>query len=387
MSNNFVIADSPQGVFGEKEFAATQEASYFLELERLLNQVEASTTHYQILGLERSATHGQVNRAYTEAIALFYPAYSVGMNVPAGMIPRVERAFNKTSQAFSVLGSFTRRKEYDAALNSIANKTPSPDAGKPATPGSTKSLARPEQAGGDNSVNQFESPRAVYEIAKRDSNDNRRRCERFRLALPVRVAGHDRKNGKWNEMTETIDVSRTGLTLRLRRRLRLGMVLYLALPLPTKLRSHGYTDPGYNVYALVRRVEPPRNGVRIVSFEFLGEHPPAGYLERPWAVFRTKKWFGSERRRASRMERSEPVRLEFLTESMQSIGREDARTEDLSRRGFRVSVKAAPIEFDLVRVSCPGRNFECLAALRNRYVGKDGRERLCLQLIDKDWPL
>jgi hypothetical protein len=305
----------------------------------------------------------------------------------AEIAPRIERAFNKTSQAYSVLASFNRRKEYDAALHSIANKTQSLDAAKTAPFESavkTSSLqsARP---GEDNLLNRAESPRDAYRELVKD--DNRRRCDRFKLAVPARVTGYDRKSGKWHEMTETLDVSRTGLTLRLRRRVRHGMVLYITLPLPTKLRSHGYTDPGYNVYALVRRVEPPKKGLRVVGFEFLGEHPPAGYLERPWAVFRTKKWVGTERRRASRIERSELVRLEFLTESMESLAREETRTENLSRKGFRVAVKAAPMEFDIVRVLCPGRNFECLAALRNRFVGKDGRERLCLQLIDKDWPL
>lgn len=385
MSNNFVITDSSQSAAGEKEIASAQISSYFMQLERLLDQVEFSTTHYQILGLERSATHEQVNRAYVEALALLYPAYNIGMAVPAEMVQRVERAFNKASQSFSILASFNRRKEYDAALSSIANKTRSIVAQKhpPANPSS-----QPEQARDQELIQRTATPREFYsEFAKKDEGDNRRRCERFKLTVPARVTGHDRKSGKWHEMTETIDVSRTGLTLRLRRRMRLGMVLYITLPLPTKLRSHGYTDPGYSVYALVRRVELPKNGARVVSFEFLGEHPPAGYLERPWAVFRTKKWVGTERRRASRMERSEAVRLEFLTESLESISREETRTENLSRRGFRVSVKAAPMEFDLVRVSNPGRNFECLAALRNRYVGKDGRERLCLQLIDKDWPL
>jgi hypothetical protein len=188
-------------------------------------------------------------------------------------------------------------------------------------------------------------------------------------------------------MTETIDVSRTGVTLRLRSRVRHGMVLFVTLPLPTKLRSHGFTDSGYNVYVLVRRVEPPKKGVRVIGLEFLGEHPPAGYLERPWAVFRTKKWVGTERRRASRIERAEVVKLEYFNENFDSLSREEVRTENISLRGFRVWVKSAPMEFDLVRVTCHERGFECLATLRNRFMGKDGRERLCLQFIDKEWPL
>jgi curved DNA-binding protein CbpA len=379
----------------EKGYPAGQISSYFLELEQLLDRVERSTTHYQILSLDHSATYEQVNISYLEIVALFYPSYGIGATMTAETASRVERAFNKASQSFSVLASFNRRKEYDAALHSIGSKPQPPDATNyaqshnlraetPAKP----TLPQTARSGQEINLNHQEAPRKVYtEFAKKATNDNRRRCERFKLTIPARVVGHDRRSGKWNEMTETIDISRTGITLRLRSRVRHGMVLYLTLPLPTKLRSHGFTDSGYNVYVLVRRVEPPKKGVRVIGLEFLGEHPPAGYLERPWAVFRTKKWVGTERRRTSRLERSEVVKLEYFNESLDSIAREEARTENLSRNGFRVAVLTAPMEFDLVRVLCPGRGFECFATLRNRFMGKDGRERLCLQFIDKDWPL
>jgi hypothetical protein len=219
------------------------------------------------------------------------------------------------------------------------------------------------------------------------SGDNRRRCERFKLSIPVRVTGHDRRNGKWHEMTKTIDVSRTGVRLRLRRRVKHGTVLYVTLPLPTKLRAHGFAEQSYNVYTLVRRVEPPKQGVRAVGVEFIGEHPPAGFLDKPWAVFRPKKWGGNDRRRPDRQAQVEKVRIEYFDESMHSISREEARTENVSRYGLRISGTMAPAEFDLVMVSCPRLKFEGAAAFRNRYLGKDGLERICVQLIDKEWPL
>jgi hypothetical protein len=392
LSGNFCITDSSPVTTPEKELSRGQISSYFMELGRLLDRVERSTTHYQILGLEWSATYEQVNRSYQEVVSLFYPPYTIGETMLAEMTSRVERAFNKASHAFAVLACFNRRKEYDAALHSISSKlnhaTPVPSYEPRAKATAKPALPPVAPSGQEINLGQQESQRKVHvEYTKKTTDDNRRRFERFKLAVPARVMGHDRRSGKWNEMTETIDVSRTGITLRLRSRVRHGMVLYVSLPLPTKLRSHGFTDTGYNVYVLVRRVEPPKKGVRVIGLEFLGEHPPAGYLERPWAVFRTKKWVGTERRRASRIERSEVVKLEYFNENLDPISREEARTENVSHNGFRVSVKSAPIEFDLVRVVCPGRGFECLATLRNRFVGKDGRERLCLQFIDKTWPL
>jgi hypothetical protein len=206
------------------------------------------------------------------------------------------------------------------------------------------------------------------------------------IGIPVRVMGHDQVNGKWNEMAETIDVSRTGARLRLRRRVKHGTVLFLTLPLPTKLRAHGFSEQGYNVYALVRTVDPPRKGVRAVGVEFLGERPPAGFLEKPWAVYRAKRRGAAERRRQRREERTEAVMIEYLDENGQSIGRDEAVSENVGRYGLRIVGTTAPSEFDLIVVNCPRLHFEAQAVLRDRYRGKDGLERLCLNLTDKEWP-
>jgi hypothetical protein len=369
-----------QATAGDSKYAAGQISIYFLELEGLLDRIERSTTHYQILEVERSASQEQVKLSYQKALELLYPPYIISGTIPPEMISRIERAFNKASLAFFILATCNKRKEYDLALASTVNKItpPQPVEQQPA----------PSPTSGEIGLSHTTAQREVYsEFSKSATNDNRRRAERFKLPLPARVTGHDRKSGKWSEMTQTVDVSRTGITLKLHKRLRHGMIVYVTLPFPSKLRAHGYADSSYNVYALVRRVEPPKKGARVIGLEFLGEHPPAGYLQRPWAVFRTKKWNGIERRRDPRIERSEMVRLEYFTDEMHSLTREEARTENLSRTGLRVAVKDAPPEFDLVRVSCPGRDFESLAAVRNRYFAKDGYERLCLQFVDKEWPV
>jgi hypothetical protein len=365
---------------GESEYAADQISIYFLELEGLLDRIERSITHYQVLGVERSASHQQIRISYHQALGLLYPPYSISATIPPEMVTRIERAFNKASLSFFILATFNKRKDYDLALASISNR--------PAPSQAAEQQSAPSPANDEMALNHTPFQRKVYtEFSNSVANDNRRRAERFKLPLPARVTGHDRKNGKWNEMTQTVDVSRTGLTLKLNKRVRHGMIVYVTLPFPAKLRTHGYADSSYSVYALVRRVEPPKKGARVIGLEFLGEHPPAGYLQRPWAVFRTKKWNGVERRRVPRLERSEMVRLEYFTDDMHSLTREEARTENVSRTGLRVAVKDAPPEFDLVRVSCPNRNFESLAAVRNRYFAQDGYERLCLQFVDKEWPV
>lgn len=380
------------------EFTPDRMSAYFLDLEGLLGRIDTATTYYQVLGVDRAVAQEQIRSSFQQLLNLLYPPYVIGRTLPAEIAPRIERAFNKASQAFAVLASFARRKEYDGALLSIDNKPAVASLPKQPQPNQPQAPQHPGARRSDSSAVAAESydlaisrmPRQgeVYsESSKPKANDNRRRCERFRLSVPARVTGYDRKNGKWHEMTETIDVSRTGVRLRLRKRVKHGTVLFVTLPLPAKLRGHGFAEQSYSVYTLVRRVEPPKQGVRAVGVEFLGEHPPKGFLDKPWALFRANKWRGDERRRPDRVDRSEIVKIEYFDETMHPIAKEQARTENVSRSGLRISGTAAPAEFDLLMVTCPKLKFEGLAALRTRYVGKDGLERLCVQLIDKEWPL
>ncbi len=379
------------------ESVPDQRSTYLLDLEGLLSRIDSATTYYQLLGVDHADGQDKIKSSFQQLLNLLFPPYVIGRTMPAEITPRFERAFQKASQAFAVLASSARRTEYDSALLAIANKPAAPSApigsrGNQPKSNRLGSVGRADSSagaanGGDLALNRMGQRGLVFrESLNAKSGDNRRRCERFKVSMPVRVTGHDRRNGKWHEMSETMDVSRTGLRLRLHRRVKHGTVLYLTLPLPTKLRAHGFSEQSYNVYTLVRRVEPPRQGVRAVGLEFIGEHPPAGFLDKPWAVFRPRKWGGNDRRRPDRQEQVERVSIEYFDEHLHSISREEARTENVSRFGLRVSGTTAPVEFDLVLVRCPRLKFEGIATLRNRYLGKDGLERICVQLIDKEWP-
>lgn len=78
---------------------------------------------------------------------------------------------------------------------------------------------------------------------------NHRRTPRLSMSLAVRVRGHDRRTGKWQELCTTEDVSRTGIQMNLRQRVRRGIVLHITLPLPWKLRQHGYFASTFQTYA------------------------------------------------------------------------------------------------------------------------------------------
>ena len=373
-------------------------SAYYLEVEYLLERIEGANTHYQALGVERSADNEEVIQAYQQAVTVLHPNYhKVRAAVPDEMMVRVDQAFKKVSQAFSVLIDSKQRGQYDNQ-----NRSPMSYATRPLVLPSLPQSARPgaaQQKAAEESGNKTVSAESIHinlsqemrpvftKASTGDASLESRRSERFKLSVPMLIAGYDRTGEKWQEVTKTIDVSRIGVGVRMRRRVKHGLVVHVTLPLPTKLRSHGFSEAGYNMYAIVRRVEPLIDGTRVIGFEFIGANPPTDYLQKPWATFRTPRWNGSDRRREPRERRAETVAVEYLDESMQRIGREAGVTEDISASGARICIKAAPPEFEYVRVTSPKRGFNSLSQLRNQWSGNDGFERLCVRFLDQKWPM
>lgn len=370
-------------------------SAHYLEIEYLLARVEGSTTHYQTLGVERAATNEQIVLAYHETITVLHPSYyKVRSAVPDEMLAKIDEAFDRVSQAFIVLTDRQKRIEYDHSLKR-RKVVPLPvDATKPKKLRNSGGLkkARPASGGLNKRTQHTNESADIKETQARPAHitpsiANRRRCERFKLSVPVLVSGHDRDGNRWQEVIKTIDVSRMGVALKLGRHVRTGALLHVTLPLPMKLRSHGFTEPGYNMYAIVRRIEPLTDGSRVVGLEFIGSHPPAGYLHKPNALFRTQKWSGPDRRREERFEYAESVLIEYLDESQNVLAREVTVTENISASGARVSVKSAPAAFELVKVIGANRGFESMAMVRNHYTTEDGVEHLCLQFKDSKWTI
>jgi hypothetical protein len=370
--------------------------AHYIDIEYLLDRIEGAATHYQTLGIERGCASEEIIRAYQKSVSILHPSYhKVRSSVPDEMLARVDKAFNKLSHAFSELTDVTKRDAYDKSLKPRSKTAAAPRKRKPhlARAADTNPLVdvksdHKQATSSAVEINPAPELRPVFtRAATPEELVDRRRCERFKLAVPIMVAGYGSDGKKWQEITKTIDVSRMGVAVRMRKRLTHGSVVHVTLPLPTKLRSHGFSEAGYNMYAIVRRVEPLIDGFRIVGLEFIGATPPADYLHKPWATFRTQKWSGPERRREPRENRAEPVAVEYLDDSMRRIGREPAVTEDISASGARVCVKSAPQEFEFVRITSPNHRFNSVALVRNQWAGSDGCQRLCLQFVDQKWPM
>jgi hypothetical protein len=377
-------------------------SAWFLELERLLDRLERAGTHYQVLGISQASGREEVLTAYRQTLGFLFPVAELLAVLPPDTQRRLDQALEKATQAFTVLAIASRRRDYDRALTtgrepSVPVERPKPAPPVRPTPPVAPSIQTPEKAQpappvtstppAPSELLEVKRPaaqREAYSEYGRKDDHNRRRCDRFRMSLPVRVTGHDRQEGKWHEMAESIDVSRTGVRLHLRRRVMHNTILYLTLPLPLKLRAHGFTETTYNVYAIVRRILPQPDGRRLVGLEFIGEHPPAGWLEKPWAACRTKQWQSVNRRRTPRLDRAEPVTIEFLTEDKKFIAREEGITENISRGGARVRLETMPASFDLLRVTFTDHKHQSLAIIVNQYVGRDGAIRAHLWFVEDD---
>ncbi len=280
------------------EYSSPQLQAHFLELERVLERVECASTLYQVLALKRSATAEDMKRAYQQTVTLLNPSDEKHRHLDPDLQARIRRALNKVSNAFSVLTNFGKRVEYDNSLvkrDRVPLSVDVPEATEPKLATKTESADFKQPAGSATDSEAINiKPSQTHEAlhtkpAEPMRGAERRGFGRYKSRFPARVMGHDSVNGKWDEVVETINVSKSGAALRMTKAVREGMVLLLMLPLPVKLRCHGYIDPVYRVYGIVRHVKPTSDEHWIIGLEFLGESPPAGYLAEPWAIFKTSR--------------------------------------------------------------------------------------------------
>jgi hypothetical protein len=339
--------------------------------------------------------------------------------MPPDMVMRMRRAGEKASAAFFILMHFGKRTEYDNSLRdnkqtfNQGHPLPYPKE-RPATPQVANAAVldeirreqRPAVRRGTTGKLNTKVIHATEAIVQTAANkvtftapagetlsdkggdttmEGCRRFQRFNLSLPTYVSGYEKGGKKWQEMTHTINVGKGGVALRLTHRVRHGLVLHLTMPFPVKLRNHGFGEPSYKTYAIVRRIEPWRNGSREVGLEFLQEQPPQGYLEKPARLYRTEKWQGQDRRREVRKPVEEPVKIEYLNEAMKVVAEHAGCTENISRGGMRERLQPATAEFEVVKITGANQPFNSLALVRNRFVGRDNLERICLQFVDNQW--
>jgi hypothetical protein len=238
---------------------------------------------------------------------------------------------------------------------------------------------------------------------------SRRIRERIRLALPVRVQGHD-SDQPWTEMTRLIDVTPFGAGFPLSRPTEPGRLLHLALAMPRALRVFDHIEDQYRVWSIVRNVrlaDPAEvKGVLLeVGVAFIGKRPPESFAANPlqrYEIAETRSGAGlinatftlqkvpvvasADKRRESRQLIPLEVRLEVYDQGGFVKG-EDTVTENISAHGAAIftSLDLAPGAF--VRVCSERQQVSVLAVVRGRRKGAEGITRLHVEFIGGEWPL
>ena len=343
-------------------YSAEDLSAYYYELDCLLARIEKAETHYKVLGIDYLATTDETITAYLKAMILLDPAtYGLGLKPAETLGPRVALALERVLAAYQTLMDLDLRLEYDGRLFGWGD----------------------EDSGQGKSVQQ-----SVISNAERTNTEeekaNRRARERFELSIAVEVTGYSESASDWHEAVQSIDLSRSGGCILLSRRVLVGNVLYLRMPMPTILRKHEYIEQIYATYAIVRWIRPPRDGFRLVGVEFIGELPPPGFSQRPWATFQIGSWEGANRRAEARNRVSEAIEIEYFDESERLIKKNSGFIEDISSSGVRVCAQQPPLDADLIRIIRPKVSVALFAVVRNRFRGRDGYERLCAKFISGD---
>ncbi len=350
-------------------YSIEELSSYYHDLDGVLNRIEKAANFYQVLDVDCLATTGEIIASYLRSAILLDPAaYGFELPQPETLVPRIESALEITSEAFEELVNFDSRMRYDSHLF-----------------GWDKEEAKPKDLQTQRRKAFGKSLRRVSVIPEKD--DDRRRKKRFDLSIPVQVTGYNQEGGDWHEAVQSIDVSHTGASILLRRRIKIGMILYLRMPMPMVLRTHEFFDLSYGTYGIVRWVKPPRDGFRVVGVEFIGEFPPPGFMERPWATFELTKWNGAERRKELRETIADTVEVEYFDDTERLVRVETCYVENISASGMRICSQAPPEEISVMRIISQKDDLQIFATARNRYRGRDGFERLCVQFLNAKWPI
>lgn len=242
-------------------------------------------------------------------------------------------------------------------------------------------------------------------------NDNegksRRRSERFKLALPVRVQCRESLDHEWVEMSRLGDVTSFGARLSLSRPTEPGRLLHLTLPMPRLLRNFDHTEDQYRIWALVRNMklldpDATTNALVEIGVAFLGKLPPKSYETDPtlryqidqtstdgglWLVTGKQLSEMPEKRKESRHSIPIEVQIEVFGKEKGFSASERTVTANISRHGAAVFTSLDIATGRFIRLSSEQYGVSMLAAVRTRRVSPEGIPHLHLEFVGGEWPL
>ena len=230
------------------------------EIKQLASLIIDEPDHYTALGVDRNASYQQINQSYCLAVKYFHPLqYQTLAESDRVLHWTLSRAFRRIEQAYFILSSRTRRKDYDGILDRRIQP-------QPATTKQEESAIRKGNAEIWRALaTATQKPQAT---ASRDEERSRsqesRRVARVAIQIPVIVT----LEHHWQEMAESRDISPLGIKLALTHAVEPGSLLRLELSMPVSLRARDFEDEMYAVNAYVLYVTE-KDDKRLVAAEFV----------------------------------------------------------------------------------------------------------------------
>jgi hypothetical protein len=230
------------------------------EVKQLASLIIDEPDHYTALGVDRNASYHEINRSYCLAVKYFHPLkYQTLAESDRVLHWTLSRAFRRIEQAYFILSSRARRKDYDGIL----------DRRPQCPPAMTKQEESAIRTGNAEIWRALAAPKSNPKAAASGDKggglgQEGRRVSRVAIRIPVIVTlGH-----QWQEVAESRDISPLGIKLALAHAVEPGSLLRLELPMPVSLRARDFEDEIYAVNAYVLYVTEKEGG-RLVAAEFV----------------------------------------------------------------------------------------------------------------------
>jgi PilZ domain-containing protein len=232
-------------------------------------------------------------------------------------------------------------------------------------------------------------------MASKPGAVNRRKQQRMSLGVPVRVQGHEANGTLWIEMTMTENADFAGAAFPLKHPVARGHALQLSLPLPKAFRSYDLTAASYNVYSIVRNINPLPQGTSRVGVLFLGRHPPRGHAQNPGGLYLLPSDLvaaagaeavltGVERRLHPRYDLAVQLKLTRMEPIAFGPVSERTLTRNLGSGGAMVITTLPLSKDDIVVVEDLQGILRTRAEVRRVFIGKDNVPRLNLRFLDPE---
>lgn len=140
------------------------------DLENLLVRVKNARTHYEVLGVTREVSSAELKTVYYQLARRYHPDRF--RKSDAGLVPRIEAAFARITQAYDILRDDQLRAGYDAKLEvyqkveQIAATAPKPDTPVAEPKKVVEGVAEPVISAAERAAVQFKEGFAALELGQ-----------------------------------------------------------------------------------------------------------------------------------------------------------------------------------------------------------------------------